>query len=114
MIKGKALVLAVFTAWPLLYAALLVHAVIFVVLPGFVGARSSTAPLLAPSTLIALLLPTILEFSVLIAGYIGHLLSNDKVSQNTKAVWTVILLLGNVIAMPVYWYIYIWHGPNDE
>ena len=51
---------------------------------------------------------TMLEIIVLLVIYIGHLFRTDRVPQDKKALWAVVLLLGNMIAMPVYWCLYIW------
>jgi len=40
--------------------------------------------------------------------YIVHLFRTDRVPPDKKALWAVVLLLGNVLAMPVYWYFYVW------
>jgi hypothetical protein len=31
---------------------------------------------------------------------------NDK-----KALWAAVLFFGNMVALPVYWYLYIWREP---
>ncbi len=40
--------------------------------------------------------------------YIVHLFRTDRVPADKKALWAVVLLLGNILAMPVYWYLYVW------
>jgi len=40
--------------------------------------------------------------------YMVHLFRTDRVPADKKALWAVVLLLGNVLAMPVYWYFYMW------
>ena len=44
----------------------------------------------------------------LIAFYIVHLFRTDRVPKDKKALWAVVLFLGHVLAMPVYWYFYMW------
>jgi hypothetical protein len=44
----------------------------------------------------------------LLGIYIVNVFKNDRVSKDKKALWVVVLFLGNMIAMPVYWYLYIW------
>jgi len=51
---------------------------------------------------------TMLEIFVLIAIYIMHIFKTDVVVQDKKALWAVVIFCGNMIAMPVYWYLYIW------
>jgi hypothetical protein len=38
---------------------------------------------------------------------IGHLLAQDRPAL-FKVFWVVLLLLGNLIAVPLYWYIFVW------
>jgi hypothetical protein len=38
---------------------------------------------------------------------IGHLLAQDR-PVLFKGLWVVLLLLGNLIAVPLYWYIFVW------
>src|SRR2546430_2615182 len=44
----------------------------------------------------------------LMAFYIVHLFRTDRVPADKKALWAVVLFLGNLLAMPVYWYLYMW------
>ena len=48
----------------------------------------------------------------LLAFYIVHVFRTDRVPADKKALWAVVLFLGNMFAMPVYWYLYIW--PKSE
>ncbi len=38
---------------------------------------------------------------------IGHLLTQDR-GVLFKGLWVVLLILGNLVAMPLYWYIFVW------
>lgn len=49
----------------------------------------------------------------LIGFYIYYLFKTDHVKQDYKALWAVVLFLGNMLAMPVFWYLYIWK-PADN
>jgi hypothetical protein len=44
----------------------------------------------------------------LMAFYIVNVFRNDRVDKDKKALWAVVLFMGNMIAMPIYWYLYIW------
>jgi predicted membrane channel-forming protein YqfA (hemolysin III family) len=44
--------------------------------------------------------------------YLIHLLKTDRVRQDQKALWGVILFLGGIIAMVVYWFMYVWPEPK--
>lgn len=51
---------------------------------------------------------TMLWMFALVAIYIYNVFNNDRVAKDKKALWAVVLFLGNAIAMPIYWYLYIW------
>jgi hypothetical protein len=44
----------------------------------------------------------------LTAFYLVFLFKTDVVPKDQKALWAVVLFLGNVLAMPIFWYLYIW------
>ncbi|MEA2415132.1 MAG: hypothetical protein QOI58_1789 [Thermoanaerobaculia bacterium] len=44
----------------------------------------------------------------LTAFYIVYLFRTDRIAQDKKALWAVVLFLGNILAFPVFWYLYIW------
>ncbi len=68
-----------------------------------------------PPPLIALILPlhlfTMLAVMGLMVFYIVNVFRNDRVDKDKKALWAVVLFMGNMIAMPIYWYLYIWREP---
>ena len=43
----------------------------------------------------------------LIAFYLIHLVRTDRMSADKKALWAVLLLFANLLAMPFYWYFYM-------
>jgi hypothetical protein len=44
----------------------------------------------------------------LIAFYIVFLFKTDRVPQDKKALWAAVIFLGNMVAMPVFFYFYVW------
>lgn len=48
----------------------------------------------------------------LLVLYIVHLFKNQNIPNDKKALWAIVIFLGNVLAMPVYWFIYIWRSPE--
>jgi hypothetical protein len=40
--------------------------------------------------------------------YIVNVFKNDQVEKDKKVLWAVVLFLGGIIAMPIYWYLYFW------
>ncbi|HUT29669.1 MAG TPA: hypothetical protein VMX13_07750 [Sedimentisphaerales bacterium] len=107
MSRGKVITLGVFTAWPFVYMVLFMCMMFGVVMSSFRGGRSWGA---APAfwIIFPLHLLTMVEIPVLLVIYIVYLFRTSRVAQDKKALWAVVLFLGNVIAMPVFWYLYIW------
>ena len=100
------LLLGLVSLWPIAYL-LLFFVVIFATeffMPG------SGQP--GPPPLIALILPlhflTMLVVLALLVFYIVNVFKNDQVEKDKKALWAIVLFMGSMIAMPVYWYLYIW------
>jgi len=85
MSRGKAIALTALTAWPYFY-------IILALMFGVVW---------------ALHLVTALETVVLIVPYVVFLWHTDRVRQDKKALWTAVLVFGGIVAMPVFWYLYI-------
>ena len=67
----------------------------------------SFAPLMLVHSAIVLLVMGLLAF------YLWFLFDTDRIAADKKPLWAVVLFLGNVIAMPVFWYIHIWK-PTDS
>ena len=44
----------------------------------------------------------------LLVYYIVHVLKSDKVPKEKRTLWIVVLLLGHMFSIPIYWYHYIW------
>lgn len=52
---------------------------------------------------------------VLVFYYVFHAVRSSKIDGDIKPLWIAGILFGNVIIMPVYWYLYIWkNGPEDK
>lgn len=44
----------------------------------------------------------------LLGFYIYYLFNTEHVKKDQKVLWAVVLFLGNMLAMPVFWYLYVW------
>jgi hypothetical protein len=44
----------------------------------------------------------------LIISYIIYLFKTDRVAKDKKALWAVVLFMGNLLAMPIFWFLYVW------
>jgi hypothetical protein len=120
MSRGKAIVLAIFTAWPFLYILLFMCVIFGTMMSGFSGGEPPSGLPAVFMIILPLHFLTMLEILALLVIYVVHLFKTDRVPQDKKALWAVVLFFGNVMAMPVYWYLYIWRerkpqepGPPD-
>lgn len=109
MTKPKALALGACTIWPILYMFLFMGAIFSqFIMMDFVG----KAPAEQIPTIIKIIFPlhflTMIWIFVLTAIYIRRIFKTDAVPQDKKALWAVVIFCGNMIAMPVYYYLYIW------
>lgn len=105
MNKTKAIVLGTLTIWPIAYMLLFMASVAasFFLMR---GGSNQMPPFFG--LLIVLHVFTMLEMVSLLIYYILHLFKTDAIAQDKKALWAVVLFMGNALAMPVYWYLYIW------
>ena len=54
---------------------------------------------------------TMLEMFGLLAVYMMHVFKTDRIAQDQKVLWAILIFMGNMIAMPIYWYLHIWKDP---
>jgi len=40
-----------------------------------------------------------------------HALSSERIAEDQKTTWVVVLLLGGILVAPFYWYLYVWRDP---
>jgi len=109
MSRDKAILLGILTAWPLVYMGIFMLSVFGMFLSG--GHPATLFPFAA---LMVLHLLTMLLVVVLLVIYIVYVFQSDRVPQDLKALWAVVLFLGNAVAMMVFWYIYIWKQPEPK
>ena len=109
------LLLGIATLWPVVYVfgfmtSMFALAISGMGAPGSAGARSGM-----PSSFVWLFAVhglTILGSLVLIAFYVVNVFRNERVVGDRKVLLAVVLFMGGMIAMPIYWYLYIWTEPT--
>jgi hypothetical protein len=115
MRKSTKILLAIATIWPLIYMV-----VFFVVMISTFSSMPLNRPPDAGSldNFVTIILPLHLLTMLLVMGltifYIVNVFRNDRVIKDKKTLWAVVLFLGNVMVMPVYWYLYIWPSGKDS
>lgn len=107
MKKSTKVLLGIATIWPVLYMFLFMG--VFMVSMFLRGGE--------PGAIWAIIIPlhllTMLGIIGLITFYMVNVFRNDRVSKDMKVLWAVVLFMGSPVAMPIYWYLYIWRGTPD-
>jgi hypothetical protein len=49
-----------------------------------------------------------IETIVLFVIYLKDVFNNKYIEESKRVLWVLVLFFGNMIAMPIYWYINIW------
>ncbi len=117
MNKSKKILLGIATLWPILSVSI-VFGLTFSFLINPTESETMIVNAAHPGGIIAYLLSahilTSLLTVILLVIYIRDVLKNDKVPETRKTLWTLLLLFGNVIAMPIYYYLYIWKKAENK
>ena len=108
--RGKKVALAIATAWPPVYMMLFLGFFAFTFF-NLAVARGGGPPPKGMPIAFLVIFPlhafTMLASMALLVVYVLHALQNNKLDQNTKHLWAILLFVGNFIAMPIYFYKYI-------
>lgn len=107
MSKAKKILLGIATLWPILYMF-----IFFGLAFSFI--TNAANPEVVFGYLFGGHIFTMLLMVILLIIYIRDVFENDMVLETRKTLWTILLLFGNMIAMPIYWYIYIWKRPTKS
>ncbi len=51
---------------------------------------------------------TMIDMVGMLIYYVLLAMKNQILSQDMRLVWALLIFVGNIIAMPIYWYLYIW------
>ncbi len=51
-----------------------------------------------------------------ISTYIIYIFKSSAVPQEKKALWAVVIFMGNMVSMPIFWCLYVWrsHVPSKQ
>ena len=94
------------TLWPLVYMVLF--------LLSFVGmATRGGGQLIRFEALFLLHVLTMVWMVGLMIFYIVYLFQSKRISQDKKVLWAIVLFMGHVIAMPIFFWLYIWPDPRE-
>ena len=123
MTRRKKMMLGAVTMWPLFYMGLFFAFVFsqFVLMGvgGAVGGKEAGETLglvmvASFGVIFVLHALTILGSMALMVYYIVHVFQNPRLDddKNTRLLWALVLFFGNMLAMPIYWYLNIWKVPD--
>ena len=105
------LVLGLATIWPLLYLVIFFgfFALTFIpiILSGPEQTPDQTTFFTAFGVIFVLHLATIILSLLLMALYIVDVLKSDRIAENRKALWAIVLFFGGLLALPIYWYMFV-------
>jgi hypothetical protein len=95
MKRDKKILLGMLTAWPLLYIILFTVAFITMSFDYLLFVAHGLTMLLTLGLLIY---------------YVMHVFKQD-LPEGEKVKWAILLFVGGLLAMPIYWYLKIWKAP---
>ena len=112
MQKSTKVLLGIASIWPIVYMFLFIGLFFTAILfgPGPAEPGSGIQPGLA--FIFGLHLLTMVLILALTVFYIVDIFRNDRVEKDKKALWAIVIFMGNAIAMPIYWYLYFWKEAN--
>ena len=113
--KPLAIVIGLFTIWPIIYMLLFMGVFVITALTIFQQAHQQHAP--GPGFLSYIVIPhiaTILLMFALMAFYIVHVFKNAALKDDRRALWAVVLFMGLPFSAPVYWWLFIWRPARDD
>lgn len=110
MQKGLKILLGLFTLWPPIYFVIFIFMFIqiFFSMMGLGIINESNFFILFGMHIV-----TMLIIFMLIAVYLINVFRNVSVDKDKKILWTILILFAGIIAMPIYWYLFIWKEPIE-
>jgi hypothetical protein len=114
MQKSTKVLLGIATLWPLLYIFLFFVFVFTMAFGLRGGAQAEPGIQPAMALVLGLHLLTMVIIMALTVFYIVDVFRNERVDKDKKALWAIVIFMGNAIAMPIYWYLYFWKEPSTR
>lgn len=102
--------LGALTLWPPVYLVIFVTVVGLATLQGG-GDPDGDGFVIPFGVLAALHLATMLLIVALLVVFIRDAYGNPRIDEGKRTFWAIVLFMGNMIAMPVYWWLYMRPGP---
>ena len=113
MSKFKRALIGAVTIWPMVYVALFFSFVLSNIFSVF-HSSGTNVPFTGLIPILILHFLTMILVVALMVGYVIHVFKNTRLTESKKTLWVIVLIFGNAIAMPIYWYLSIWTVPSDK
>jgi len=108
--KPVAVLVLLATLLPVAHIAFFLVTVVSAVLGGLRGEQGETWF----KVLFVLHALCILWIWALLAFYLVFLFKSDTIPKDQKVLWAVVLFFANVLAMPIFWYLFVWPRPTVQ
>jgi hypothetical protein len=110
MKKSKKVWLGIATIWPICWMFIFVALMLtlFFTIPDQRGGEPPNGFLFALPIFFILHFLTIMGSLGMTIYYIFNIFRNERLEQNYKIMWTILMFFAGMLAQPVYWYLYIW------
>jgi len=103
MSTGAKLFLGILTILPFFY--IIAFIAIIIVMVTQIGGDTQSGPPVALFIAHGFFMLLILG---LIVYYIIHALRNTRLPQTERLLWVIIIFVGNMLVMPIYWFLHVW------
>jgi hypothetical protein len=116
MTKSKKVWLGIATIWPICWIFIFIGLMmtLFFSLPNGPGEGGPGALVFLFPLIFILHFLTIMGHLGMTVYFIFNIFKNERVEQNYKIMWTLLLFFAGMLAQPIYWYLYIWRdAPLD-
>ena len=107
MQRRTKIVLGIVSVLPLAYMFVFIAAMAGFVFIGFGESHNASAPL-AFKIVMAVHLAVMAIMFALMIFYVVYLFRMTRQTEAQKILWALFLFIGNIIAFPVFFYLYIW------
>lgn len=123
MKKSRKVWLGIATIWPIVYMFLFMASIVGFMF--FAGLQEGGAPGVQPHPegsplipvafmgLFAVHMVTILGTLALTVFYIIRVFKTERLDQNMKIMWMLLLFFIGILAQPIFWYLYIWRDSPE-
>lgn len=110
--RPTTVLIGILSIWPFLYMLIFLGSFAFEWSAHQTGKRAAGADLFR--YIFPLHCGTMLIILASTGIYIFHAYKTDRIADDKRVLWVIILFLGNMVAFPVYWYLYLWRRPREE